>query len=84
MQPMDCKCVTSSLTIGVCICMVDECSGLQLDVQWIHVFIVGNSTCSKTTLGGILMFVFLLLDHNHFEILTLDNNLENGRSFDGS
>jgi hypothetical protein len=63
--------------------MVDECSRLQLDVQWIHVFKVGNSTYIKTTLGGILLFVFLLLDHSHFEILTLDNNLENGRSFDG-
>jgi hypothetical protein len=76
--------MTSSLIVGVCITMVDECLRLQLDVQWIHVFKEGNSTCSKTTLGGILVFVFLLLDHNHFEISTLDNKLENGRFFDGS
>jgi hypothetical protein len=48
------------------------------------VFKVGNYTCGETLLGGMLMYILLLSNSNHSQVLTLDNNLENERSFDAS
>jgi hypothetical protein len=48
------------------------------------VFKVGSSTCCKTLLGGVPMFVFPSSDHNCSQMLALDNNIQNERFLNGS
>ncbi len=83
MEPIDCKCVISSSTIGTCIILWSMHEGLQLVVQWMCLK-WGIPHVVKHCWVAMLTFIFLLSNHGHSQVLTLNNNLENERSSDVS
>lgn len=73
MELIDCEQMISSSTIGACTIVVDAwgastCSSMD-------VFKVGTSTYCETSLGGMPMFIFSLLDHRNSQMLASNNNL---------
>lgn len=70
---IDCKQMISSSTVGACTIVVDAW-GVSTYCS-MDVFKVGSFTYRGTSLGGMPMFIFSLLDHRHSQMLASNNNL---------
>jgi hypothetical protein len=61
--------------------------GFQFHAQWMYLLwggLRGPSIVMHLLFGGVMVLISPLLDGSCFEILALDNNLENEKSSHGS